>query len=137
MQSVLMTQCPDDSTVGDRFKALLEDCRDRAGLEHLAAMTAYDPPVVIPVYERLLRLDPEAVSLILQFGHVLFMAGEDDAATAQLNRAKEMEGETARVLKLEALLARTDKEKQLLYTRIMALDPSDREIWQYLIALNR
>lgn len=135
--AALVTQRPDDPAVRERFASLLQTCSDRAGLEELAERAALTPEVAVPVCERLLELSPSDAGLLLRLGMIHYTAGDDEAAARCLTRARELEGETVRVLRLAATLAQDNEEKKRLYTRIMQLDPSDREIWHYLIALNR
>ena len=78
------------------------------------------------MYERALELAPEDVATISALGFLEFLDGEDDAAHAQLERARLIDGNAVPVLTLEAALARTTDEKVSLYRRILEMDPTNR-----------
>lgn len=136
-QAALLIQRPDDQEARARFEALLAACDDRSALEALTEKLAFYPEVAVPLVERLVRFDPSDVVTILRLGFIHFSAGEDEAAARCLEQAKTLEGETARVLQLEAAMARTDAEKKRLYTKILMLEPGNRDVFLHLISLRK
>ena len=103
-------------------------------------MTA--PEIAARLLQRALELTdptdiPARADLLLQLAFTHFAAGDDPRASERLAELRALEGDTVRVLHLEATLTPDNARRKKLYTRILMMEPNNRAAFEHLLALRR
>jgi len=105
------------------FKSLVAQQTDAKRLREIADEYTPHTEVSIPLYERVLELNPQDISTIIALGWVLWLDGEKEKSREQLEKAKKIDAGSVEVLTLEACLAGGTESEISLYREILKRDP--------------
>jgi hypothetical protein len=99
---------------------------DKRFLKDLAEKFTPYVEVSVPVYERILELDPQDADAMVNLGFVFFLDGEDENARVQVEAATRVDPEHVGAMGLEAALSRDRTTKIHLYQKMLAKDPANQ-----------
>ncbi len=99
---------------------------DAAGLRDLAYELTPHPEVSVPIYRRLIELDPADPDLAAELGFIFWLGGDDALAREQVRAGRRLDPDNVQTLLLEAALEQHPGEKRRLYGRVLELDPDNR-----------
>ena len=126
-----------DSSENDRFNRLLAVENDVRVLKKIGESNLQEDQISIPVYERILELNPNDDETLASLGLVKYLIGEDDEASQYLERARRINPEGLHVLTLQAALEKRPDEQVTLYRKMLQLDPTNRVALQNLARLQK
>ncbi|MBZ8178548.1 tetratricopeptide repeat protein [Oscillatoria salina] len=110
------------------FERLLAKEYNTNELNYLGRVSYPESEISVPLYQRLIELEPKNVKAILHLGGVFWLIGEDDNSRIQLNKAKEINPERVDVLFLEATLASDEQSKIQLCEKILEKEPDNKVV---------
>lgn len=115
-----------DSGKLDQFKRLLSAEDDLRVLKSIAVANWQEDEISIPVYERILAINPQDDEALGALGLVKYLIGEDVEATQCLERARKINPGGLEVLTLQAALENRPDEQVKIYRKMLELDPANR-----------
>lgn len=110
----------------DQFKRLLAAEDDLGAFRKFADAHWQEDEISIPVYTRVLEVNPQDDKAWGSLGLVNLLIGEDEEAAHCLERARKINPEGIEVLTLQAALEKRPDEELKIYTRMLELDPTNR-----------
>lgn len=115
-----------DESAQAPFEQALRQFTELAALKSMAEEFTTSYEVVVPLYERVLELDPDDTSARTQLGFVHWLFGEDERARAELEQARSKAPGDVEVLLLEAALEPEKSRQEQLYHEVLRIDPQNR-----------
>jgi hypothetical protein len=103
----------------------LSESTDTSGLRSLAYEFTPHPEVSVPIYRRLIELQPDDPDLAAELGFIFWLSGEDDLAREQVVIGSRLEPDNVQTLLLRAALEPERDEKHRLYNRVLKRDPEN------------
>ena len=110
----------------DQFKRLLSAENDLRVLKSIAVANWQEDEISIPVYERILAINPQDDEALGALGLVKYLIGEDVEAAQCLERARKINPGGLEVLTLQAALENRPDEQVKIYRKMLELDPANR-----------
>ena len=126
-----------DKSELDQFKRLLVAENDLGTLKKVAAANWQEDEISIPVYERILEINPKDDEALGSLGLVKYLIGEDTEASECLEKARKINPEGLEVLTLQAALEKRPDEKVKIYRKMLQLDPTNRVALHNLARLQK
>jgi tetratricopeptide (TPR) repeat protein len=121
----------------EQFKRLVAAANDFTELRKFADAHWQEDEISIPVYERILEVDPEEHKALGSLGLVKYLIGEDEEAARYLDRARKINPEGIEVLTLQAALEERPEEKLQIYRKMLAVDPANQVALENLARLQK
>jgi tetratricopeptide (TPR) repeat protein len=121
----------------DSFKRLLAAENDLGALKKIAAANWQEDEISIPVYERILEINPNDDEALGSLGLVKYLIGGDTEAAQCLEKARKINPEGLEVLTLQAALEKRPDEKLKIYRKMLELDPTNRVALHNLARLQK
>ena len=110
----------------DDFKRLVAGEHDVSALREFADSHWQEDEISIPVYKRVLELNPEDDKAWSYLGLVKLLIGEDAEAVQCLERARKINPDGIEVLTLQAALEKRRDEQLKIYKKMLEQDPTNR-----------
>ena len=120
-----------------RFRELLALETDVRALKKVGAAHMQEDHVSIPVYQRILEINPEDDEALASLGLVKYLIGEDAEASQCLEKARRINPEGLQVLTLQAAFEKRPDEQLKIYKKMLELDPTNRVALQNLARLQK
>ncbi|MDJ1183675.1 tetratricopeptide repeat protein [Roseofilum casamattae] len=108
----------------EQFQFLLAQERDLVFLETIGEKYLSDTEFSIPIYQRVLEIEPDNINAIVELSYSLYLSGEDEQSKQTLAMAKPIDSDNIRVMSCEALITSDARTIIALYRKIIDRDPS-------------
>lgn len=121
----------------DQLRRLLAAENDLGVLKKVAAANWQEDEISIPIYERILAINPEDDEALSSLGLVKYLIGEDEEAAQCLEKARKINPGGLEVLTLQAALENRPDEQLKIYKKMLELDPTNRVALDNLARLQK
>ncbi len=110
-----------------QFKILLDKEADISFLYNLGLEYFSDTEFTIPIYHRILEIEPDYLDAIIRLIELLWLNGEKEQSQKKLVTAKKIDPENIELMLLEAHLAKSLNTKVQICQKILDRDPKNSD----------
>jgi len=114
------------------FNFILKKESDVDFLKNLGGKYFPDTEFTIPIYQRILEIEPDDIDAIVRLGELLWLDGEDEQSQEKLEMAKKIDSDSIDVMFFEVILTPSLQTKIKIYQKILDKDPTNSNALELL-----